>query len=111
MCKHPRSRLLYFVLQDPLTIGRAVRSSETVITMLPSSPQVETVYRDRNGIIPGLKGLKSTEAASSLFIDSTTLDVGVARQVAGNVILTGAHMIDAPVSGGLYCFRGCRLAY
>ncbi|KAG8217294.1 NAD binding domain of 6-phosphogluconate dehydrogenase-domain-containing protein [Butyriboletus roseoflavus] len=83
------------------TPEEAVRSSETVITMLPSSPQVKTVYCDRNGIISALKGLKNTESQRSLFIDSTTLDVGVARQVAGDVILTGAQMIDAPVSGGV----------
>lgn len=71
--------------------------------MLPSSPQVKTVYCDQNGIISALKGLKSTETQNSLFIDSTTLDVSVARQVAGDVILTGAQMIDAPVSGGLCC--------
>lgn len=73
--------------------------------MLPSSPQVKTVYCDRNGIISALKGLKNAETQNSLLIDSTTLDVGVARQVAGDVILTGAQMIDAPVSGGLYCLN------
>lgn len=84
------------------TLGRAVRSSETVITMLPSSPEVQTVYYDRNGIIPALHALKKTETERSFFIDSTTLDVGVARQVAGDVVTTGAAMIDAPVSGGLH---------
>jgi len=34
-------------------------------------------------------------------IDSTTLDVDIAREVASNVIKAGAHMIDAPVSGGV----------
>ncbi|KAG6379147.1 3-hydroxyisobutyrate dehydrogenase [Boletus reticuloceps] len=86
------------IVQTP---EEAVRSSETVITMLPSSPQVKTVYCDRNGIIPALKSLKSAETQSTLFIDSTTLDVGVARQIAGEVTLTGAQMIDAPVSGGV----------
>lgn len=79
--------------------------------MLPSSPQVKTVYCDRDGIISALKGLKNTESQRSLFIDSTTLDVGVARQVAGDVIMTGAQMIDAPVSGGLYCSNDRRSAY
>lgn len=91
--------------------GRAVRSSETVITMLPSSPQVKTVYCGRNGIIPALKALESTKTQNTLFIDSTTLDVGVARQVASDVMLTGAQMIDAPVSGGLYCSNGRRPTY
>lgn len=71
--------------------------------MLPSSPQVKTVYCDRGGIIPALKALKGTEWRNPLLVDSTTLDVVVARQVAGDVISTGAQMIDAPVSGGLYC--------
>ncbi|KAF8558489.1 hypothetical protein OG21DRAFT_1504230 [Imleria badia] len=83
------------IVQTP---EEAVRSSETVITMLPSSPQVKTVYCDQNGII---SALKSIDTQNTLFIDSTTLDVGVARQVAGDVILTGAQMIDAPVSGGV----------
>jgi 3-hydroxyisobutyrate dehydrogenase len=81
-------------------LGRAVRSSQTVITMLPSSPQVQSVYCDQGGIIPALKALEITESKTSLLIDSTTLDVDVARRVAGDVFLTGAQMIDAPVSGG-----------
>jgi 3-hydroxyisobutyrate dehydrogenase len=35
-----------------------------------------------------------------IFIDSTTLDVDVARDVSARVIDAGAEMIDAPVSGG-----------
>ncbi|KAG9318238.1 3-hydroxyisobutyrate dehydrogenase [Chiua virens] len=86
------------VVQTP---EEAVRSSQTVITMLPSSPQVRTVYCDGNGIIPALRGLTRAETEQSLFIDSTTLDVGVARDVASDVTETGARMIDAPVSGGV----------
>jgi len=83
------------------TPEEAVRSSETVITMLPSSPQVQTVYCEGHGIIPALQGLERIERETRLFIDATTLDVDVARQVAADVILTGAQMIDAPVSGGV----------
>jgi len=68
--------------------------------MLPSSPQVKTVYSEAGGVIPALQSLGSTESARSLFIDSTTLDVEVARKVTANVIRTGAQMVDAPVSGG-----------
>jgi hypothetical protein len=81
-------------------ISRAVHSSQTVVTMLPSSPQVKTVYSEANGVIPALQSLGVTESARSLFIDSTTLDVGIARSVAADVIRTGAQMVDAPVSGG-----------
>jgi 3-hydroxyisobutyrate dehydrogenase len=51
-------------------------------------------------VIPALQSLGVSESARSLFIDSTTLDVGVARSVAADVIRTGAQMVDAPVSGG-----------
>ena len=91
--------------------GRAIRSSETVITMLPSSPHVQTVYCEGHGIIPALQRLERTERERRLFIDSTTLDVDVSRQVAADVILTGAQMIDAPVSGGPYCLDICCPAY
>ena len=78
---------------------RATLASQTVITMLPSSPQVEEVYR--NGIIPALESLPSDQAHSTLCIDSTTLDVHVARDVAEEVHQLGAVMVDAPVSGGV----------
>lgn len=71
--------------------------------MLPSSPQVRTVYSE--GIIPTLERLPGDVAQNTLCIDSTTLDVTVAREVARNVIGTGAQMVDAPVSGGRSCRR------
>jgi 3-hydroxyisobutyrate dehydrogenase len=77
-----------------------MRAAQTVVTMLPSSPQVRTVYSEPGGIIPALKSLPAHVAKDSLCIDSTTLDVGVARSVARDVGLTGAKMVDAPVSGG-----------
>jgi 3-hydroxyisobutyrate dehydrogenase len=70
--------------------------------MLPSSPQVKTVYSEANGVISALESLSVAELARSLFIDSTTLDVGIARNVAAEVISAGAQMVDAPVSGGTY---------
>lgn len=68
--------------------------------MLPSSPQVQTVYLESGGIVPALKSLDRGTASDTLCIDSTTLDVVVARKVAADVIGTGAHIVDAPVSGG-----------
>lgn len=68
--------------------------------MLPSSPQVQTVYTQAGGIIPTLKSLPEHAAQDTLCIDSTTLDVRVARDVAKEVNQTGAQIVDAPVSGG-----------
>ncbi|KAH7889932.1 NAD binding domain of 6-phosphogluconate dehydrogenase-domain-containing protein [Phlebopus sp. FC_14] len=83
------------------TPEEAVHASETIVTMLPSSPQVQTVYSESRGIIPTLQTLSGKDAGRTLLIDSTTLDVNVARQVAGNVYETGAQIVDAPVSGGV----------
>lgn len=69
--------------------------------MLPSSPQVRTVYSNSGGIIPALRSLPKDAAQDTLCIDSTTLDVEVARYIAREVIQTGAQMTDAPVSGGM----------
>ena len=81
-------------------IRRAARAAETVVTILPSSPEVTTVYTESNGIMSALRSLTDGEREQTLVIDSTTLDVDVARRVASDVIHLGAQMIDAPVSGG-----------
>ncbi|KAF5391779.1 hypothetical protein D9757_001735 [Collybiopsis confluens] len=80
------------------TPEEATLASETIVTMLPSSPQVLTVYN--NGIVPTLQKLPADQARNTLCIDSTTLDVDVARAVARDVAKVGSQMVDAPVSGG-----------
>ena len=55
---------------------------------------------DDHGILSALRSLPQELIASTLCIDSTTLDVNVSRAVAGNVLAVGAKMVDAPVSGG-----------
>lgn len=76
-------------------------ASEVLLTMLPSSPQVKEAYRGPSGILSALQSLSKDAAASTLCIDSTTLDVDVARQVAKEIREAGAEMVDAPVSGGV----------
>ncbi|KAG5650370.1 hypothetical protein H0H81_012457 [Sphagnurus paluster] len=81
------------------TPEEAILASQIVVTMLPSSPQVQSVYSE--GFLPVLRKLNPEHARNTLCIDSTTLDVTVARNVAADVISTGAEMVDAPVSGGV----------
>lgn len=66
--------------------------------MVPSTPQVAEVYTGASGILSALRELR--EPRETLCIDSTTLDVDYARQVASLVTEAGATMVDAPVSGG-----------
>ncbi|KAI0316785.1 NAD binding domain of 6-phosphogluconate dehydrogenase-domain-containing protein [Amylostereum chailletii] len=84
-----------------LTPQEAVLSSRTIVTMLPSSPQVRQVYAEASGIIPTLRLLAQSEAEGTLCIDSTTLDVQVGQAVAAETLDVGAQMVDAPVSGGV----------
>ncbi|KAI5983787.1 3-hydroxyisobutyrate dehydrogenase [Pisolithus albus] len=79
----------------------AVLAAGTIVTMLPSSPEVNTVYTESNGIIPALRSLSANKPQQTLLIDSTTLDVDVARRVASDAEESKALMIDAPVSGGV----------
>ncbi|KAH6918803.1 3-hydroxyisobutyrate dehydrogenase [Coprinopsis sp. MPI-PUGE-AT-0042] len=101
--KHPGSSVT--VADDP---HQAALASSTIITMLPSSPQVEEVY---SRIVPALSSLPKSQKAETLCIDSTTLDVEVARKVASDVTGLGSRMVDAPVSGGVSGAHAGTLAF
>ena len=66
---------------------------ELVITMLPSSPHVKSVYLEPNGVLAGV-------ADGVTLIDSSTIDPHAAREVAKHAADHGNPMADAPVSGG-----------
>jgi 3-hydroxyisobutyrate dehydrogenase len=71
----------------------AAAQGELVITMLPSSPHVKTVYLGAEGVLAGV-------ARGTTLIDSSTIDPLTAREVAAQALLHGNPMADAPVSGG-----------
>jgi len=68
--------------------------ADQIITMLPSSPHVLSVYCGDEGIL-------RTVRKGALLIDSSTIDPNVARSVAAQVREKGASLLDAPVSGGV----------
>ena len=66
---------------------------DVLITMLPSSPDVELVALGRDGIVEGArKGL--------LYLDMSTISPLVSQQVGQTLGAKGVRMLDAPVSGG-----------
>ena len=65
----------------------------TVITMLPDSPQVEEVVTGENGVLEGV-----TEG--TLLVDMSTISPVVTEKLAQKAREMGASMLDAPVSGG-----------
>ena len=67
--------------------------SDIVITMLPDSPDVESVVLGPGGVIEGVhEGL--------MLVDMSTISPAVAKRIAARVSEQGVHMLDAPVSGG-----------
>lgn len=90
--------------------AEVVSLSSTLVTMLPSSPQVKSAYLDSaDAIVPALAKLANGEP--TLLIDSTTLDIEVARDVAAKAEAAGAMMVDAPVSGGVSGARAGTLSF
>jgi 3-hydroxyisobutyrate dehydrogenase len=73
--------------------AEAAKDAEAVITMLPAGQHVRSVYL-------GVGGLIASAAPGTLLIDSSTIDVATAREVAAAAAARGLPMIDAPVSGG-----------
>jgi 3-hydroxyisobutyrate dehydrogenase len=74
--------------------SRAVAmASDIVITMLPNSPQVEEVVAGAQGLLEGArKGL--------IIVDMSTIAPATSRKLAQQASAQGAHILDAPVSGG-----------
>ena len=66
---------------------------ETVITMLPDSPDVETV-------ILGPEGVLSSARRDSVVVDMSTISPTVAGRIAEECAGRGVFFLDAPVSGG-----------
>jgi 3-hydroxyisobutyrate dehydrogenase len=74
--------------------GEAAASCDLVVTMLPSSANVEAVYLGAGGIIEGAK-------AGRLCVDMSTIDPGTSQRVAARLQERGMRFLDAPVSGGV----------
>lgn len=75
---------------SPSHIGE---SCEIIITMLPNSPQVETVIAGKNGVLEGVK-------PGSVIIDMSSISPITATKISAIATEKGVEMIDAPVSGG-----------
>ena len=77
----------------------ACRDAEIVITMLPAGEHVRDVYLGDGGVL-------AAAVPGTLIIDSSTIDVETAREVARAAEGRGLAMVDAPVSGGVAGARG-----
>ncbi len=73
-------------------------AAEAVITMLPAGAHVREVWLGADGLVPTLA---NRGGSPPLLIDSSTIDVETAREVAAAASAAGIDAVDAPVSGGV----------
>jgi 2-hydroxy-3-oxopropionate reductase len=67
--------------------------SQIVVTMLPDSPDVESVVLGKDGVAQGI-------TKGALFIDMSTIAPATTHKVAKALEERGVEALDAPVSGG-----------
>lgn len=75
------------------TVAEAVDRAEVVITMVPDTPDVESVAL-------GPAGIYANAAEGTLHIDCSTIRPDAARRLAEEGAEHGVAVLDAPVSGG-----------
>lgn len=71
----------------------AVSGAEVVVSMLPASQHVESLYLGEGGLLAQIP-------SGTLVIDSSTIAAATSRKVAEAGAARGIAVIDAPVSGG-----------
>jgi len=76
-----------------LTARELAQQSDTVITMLPDSPQVEQVVSGPDGVLAGIR-------PGALFIDMSTIAPATAKAIYQQMQEKSVEALDAPVSGG-----------
>ena len=86
-----------------------VRLENIIITMLPGSPAVKSVYTDpKTGILAGIEAAAKSHPQTKLIMEcgtietATILDVAKATKTCNSNLPAGAKVdfVDAPVSGG-----------
>ena len=69
-------------------------ATDVIVTSLPDPAAVRKVYLDPDGLVDS-----ATEG--QLYIDTSTLDPDLSRELAAKLQAKGAAFLDAPVSGGV----------
>lgn len=64
-----------------------------IITMLPNSPHVKEAVFGENGIVEGIQ-------KDAILIDMSSIAPAASKEISEVICKKGAHMLDAPVSGG-----------
>ena len=73
--------------------AEVANNAEVIITVLPDTAAVESVLYGDNGLIDELE-------SGQVYIDMSTIAPGPTESFAEDIDNKGAHMLDAPISGG-----------
>ena len=71
----------------------AAREAELIFVCVTDTPDVQDVLLGENGVI-------KTVRRDAIVVDHSTISPAVTRAMAHELALRGAHLLDAPVSGG-----------
>jgi 3-hydroxyisobutyrate dehydrogenase len=86
------------LVQSGAVDGKNPRSvaeqSDMVLTSLPDPAAVRKVYLDEDGLVAHAR-------TGQVFIDTSTVDPGLSRELNQQLSTKGASFLDAPVSGGV----------
>jgi 3-hydroxyisobutyrate dehydrogenase len=83
---------------------RAVaEASQVIFTSLPGPPEVEAVALGPDGLLAGMR-------KGAAYFDLSTNSPTLVRRISAAFAARGAHMLDAPVSGGPAGARSRRMA-
>jgi 2-hydroxy-3-oxopropionate reductase len=85
------------------SIAELASKSDVVITMLPDSPEVETVVLSKDGVLANAK-------QGGLFIDMSTIAPSTSVRIFSSMSAQGVEALDAPVSGGQAGAEGATLS-
>ena len=77
-------------------------NSDVIITMVPDTPQVESVLFSENGVAQGL-------SKGKVVVDMSSISPLATKEFAKKVNALGADYLDAPVSGGEVGAKGASL--
>jgi 3-hydroxyisobutyrate dehydrogenase len=72
---------------------QVAEASSIIITIVSDTPDVESVILGEKGVIEGIK-------SGSVVIDMSTISPQATQKITACLKEKGAHMLDAPVSGG-----------
>src|SRR5579883_398032 len=79
-------------------------AADVIFTMVTDTRALASVVEGEQGLLAGL-------GAGKIYIDLNTISPAASRQLAERVAATGAHMLDAPVSGSVVTLEQGNLSF